>query len=215
MTNIVEQPDRDKVYKRKVSWARIVSDVISPPVVWAVLVIPVAIHYSETTIGAIFWASLYAIFICLLPISYVAYNVWKGNISDLHMKNRKERMRPLLVTILCTAIVWFLLKVLGAPRVFPILALLSLIQITVIAIITLGWQISMHTMSIAGAVVAIGMIFSVEAGLWLSPLVPLVAAARLTLKRHTPAQVIAGTILGALLPAMFLGLLPQGMLQML
>lgn len=212
MDKVVEQIPPEK---RRLSWARIVSDVVSPPVVWAILVVPVAIHYSETTMGAIFWAILYGIFICLLPIAYVAYNVWRGNISDLHMKNRKERIRPLLVSILCTAIVWWLLRVLGAPKAFPLLALLSLIQITVIAVITLGWQISMHTMSIAGAVVAIGMIFSIGAGLWMTPLVPLVAAARLNLKRHTPAQVIAGTVIGALLPAMFLGLLPPEILQAL
>lgn len=215
MANVFD-PIKDKIpQQRRISWARIVSDLVSPPLVWAILVVPVALRYSETTINAIFWAVLYAIFVSLLPIVYVAFNVWRGKISDIHMKNRRERIRPLLVSILCTAIVWYLLKVLGAPRAFPLLALMSLIQITIIALITLGWQISMHMMSIAGAVVAMGIIFNISLGLMMIPLVPLVAAARLSLKRHTPAQVIAGTIIGALLPVMFLGLTPIHILQAL
>jgi len=43
----------------------------------------------------------------------------------------------------------------------------------------------------------------------------LVAAARLNLKRHTPAQVIAGTVIGAILPVMLLGLIPSSVLQSL
>ena len=210
----VASPIQKKITaKSRLSWARLVSDIISPPIVWAILVIPVAFQYAQSTVNAIFWAVLYGIFICLLPILYVAYQVWRGNISDIHMKNRRERIRPLLVSILCTSIVWWLLKVLGAPRVFPLLALMTLLQMTLIAVITLGWQISMHMMSITGAVVIVAIIFSVTTALLLVPVVPLVAAARLNLKRHTPAQIIAGTVIGALLPVIFLGLLPLKILQ--
>ncbi len=197
----------------RLSWARLVSDIISPPIVWAILVVPVSFQYAQSTANAIFWAVLYGLFVCLLPILYVAFHVWRGNISDIHMKNRRERIRPLLVSILCTSIVWWLLRVLGAPRIFPLLALMTLLQMTIIAVITLGWQISMHMMSITGAVVIVAIIFSVTTAFLFLPVVPLVAAARLKLKRHTPAQIIAGTIIGALLPIMFLGLMPLRILQ--
>ncbi|GAB5494043.1 MAG: hypothetical protein Phog2KO_42580 [Phototrophicaceae bacterium] len=210
----VAPPIKSPIVKpSRFTWARLVSDIVSPPIVWAVLVVPVAFQYSQSTINAIFWAFLYGLFICLLPILYVAYHVWRGNISDIHMKNRRERIRPLLVSILCTTIVWWLLRTLGAPRAFSILAMMTLLQMTIIALITLSWQISMHTMSIAGAVVAIGIIFNISIALMFVPLVPLVAAARLNLKRHTPAQIIAGTVIGALLPVSFLGLLPINLLQ--
>jgi hypothetical protein len=196
---------------KKVSWARIVSDILSPPMVWAILAIPVAIQYSQTTINALFWAALYSFFICLIPISYVGYQVWRGNISDIHMKERSQRMRPLMVSILSTAVVWWLLKRLDAPSAFPLLAILSLVQIAVIAIITMMWQISMHMMSITGAVLAVGIIFSVSVALMLVPAILLVAAARLNLQRHTPAQIIAGTILGSLVPVIILGAIPASM----
>lgn len=197
----------------RISWARIVSDVLSPPLVWAILAIPVAIQFSQTTVNALFWAALYGFFICLVPILYVGYHVWRGNIADIHMKNRKERLRPLLVSIISTATAWWLLKRLDAPAAFPLLAILSLVQIGFIAMITIVWQISMHMMSITGAVIAVGMIFGVGAALMLVPAVALVAAARLHLKRHTPAQIIAGTILGALLPVVVLGTIPPSVFQ--
>jgi hypothetical protein len=200
-------------FSRRPSWARLVSDIVSPPVVWAVLALPVALQYSQSTQNAIFWALLYGFFICLLPIIYVAYNVKRGNITDLHMKERRERFRPLLVSLLSTAMVWWLLKVLGAPRAFPLLAMMSFIQIAVIALITLAWQVSMHMMSIAGAVVAVGILFSTGTAFMVVPLVPLVAAARLNLHRHTPAQVVVGTVIGSVLPVMVLSFMPLSILQ--
>jgi hypothetical protein len=205
MTNRIEKDS----YRKQLSWARLVSDIVSPPVVWAVLALPVALQYSRSPQNAIFWALLYGFFISLLPIVYVAYQVKRGNITDIHMKERRERFRPLLVSIVCTMIVWWLLKVLGAPRAFPLLAMLSLIQIGVIAMITLVWQVSMHMMSIAGAVVVIGGLFSTGTAFMVLPLVPLVAAARLNLQRHTPAQVVVGTLIGSVVPVMVLSFLPM------
>ena len=196
----------------KYTWARLVSDLISPPVVWAVLVIPVALQYSRTTTEALVWSALYSLFICFIPLGFVAYMVKIGRIGDIHMKERRERLRPLLISIICTTIVWWLLRTGNAPPALPLLALISLIQISIIALITLVWQISMHMMSIAGATIAVGIIFSVGMGLLLVPLVPLVGAARLKLKRHTPAQVIAGTLIGALVPVLLLLWLPLSLI---
>jgi hypothetical protein len=197
-----------------ISWARVVSDIFSPPMVWAVLVIPVALQHADNVQNALFWASLYSLFIALIPVGFIALMVATGRIGDIHMKERKERFRPLLVTISSTIILWWLLRRLNAPPVFSLLALMSLVQITVITVITLLWQISMHMMSIAGATVAIGIIFSVWTAMGMVPLVILVGAARLRLRRHTPAQVIAGTIVGALVPVLLLGIIPDILLQM-
>ena len=75
---------------------------------------------------------------------------------------------------------------------------------TFIALITLMWQISMHAMSITSATIAAGVFFSVGVAVALVPLVVLVGAARLQLKRHTPAQILAGTLVGAIVPVVVL-----------
>jgi membrane-associated phospholipid phosphatase len=71
--------------------------------------------------------------------------------------------------------------------------------LAVLASITLVWQISIHSMSITGAVVTIGAIFGLPQALVIAPLVPLVGIARIKLQRHTWSQVIAGTMLGCIL----------------
>jgi membrane-associated phospholipid phosphatase len=191
-------------YHPEFSWARVVSDIISPPVVWAVMVLPVALHYSTTTGQALGWALIYSLFVSLLPIVFVAVMVARGKIGDMHMKERHERYLPFLVSIGCTLIAFALLLVLNAPPALPLLAIISVVNIAVIALITLMWQISMHAMSISSATIAVGVIFSIGTALLLVPLVVLVGIARLRLKRHTPAQVVAGTLIGAIVPMLVL-----------
>jgi len=193
------------------SWARLVSDVISPPAVWAVMVVPVALKYSSDPLTGLMWAALYGFFVSLIPVLFIMRMVAIGKIGDVHMKERRERFIPFLVTLFSTLIVLGLLRYLHAPPAFGIITLISFVQIAITSLITLAWQISMHMMSISAAAVAVGIIFGISTGFAIIPLVMLVGAARLQLKRHTPAQVIAGTILGAAAPVLLLVFLPDYM----
>jgi hypothetical protein len=188
----------------KIRWARLVSDVLSPPVVWAVLAFPIALKDAASQAQALLWASVYVLLICLLPVAYIGYMVWRGHISDMHMQKREQRIRPFIVSILCTGFAWGVLRLLGAPPLLPLFALFALVQMIVMALITLMWQISMHTMSITGATITTNLLFGFVPALLTVPLVLLVGAARLNLKRHTPAQILAGTLVGALIPAFIL-----------
>jgi hypothetical protein len=188
----------------KLNWARLISDVFSPPMIWAVLVFPIAFRYANSKSQAFFFAALYLILVCLLPALYILWMVRRGSITDIHMKVRGERLRPFLVSMLCTAFTWVILRWVGAPVVMPMMAAIMLAQLAVMTAITFFWQISMHAMSISGAVVAVSIFFGVGPGLLVSPLVPLVGAARLHLHRHTLTQVIAGTLLGGLVTGLLL-----------
>lgn len=185
-------------------WARLVSDVLSPPVVWGAFAFPIAFRFAESETQAWLWAVVYILLVCLLPVFYIAWMVYRGKISDMHMQQRSERYLPFLVSILCTTAAWWTLRFLGAPAILPLLALFSLAQIIVMALITLVWQISMHAMSITGVAIAAALIFGIGAALLTIPLIMLVGAARLNLKRHTPAQVLAGTFVGAVVPALII-----------
>lgn len=175
--------------------------------VWGFLAFPIALREAETTEQAILWALTYCVFVCLLPVGYIGWMVARGHITDLHMQVRRERIRPFLISILCTAIAWQTLRLMGAPSLLPLFALFSLIQISIMLIVTLVWQISVHSMSITCAVVTAGALYGVVPALILSPLIPVVGAARIKLRRHTLSQVIAGSVVGGLLTfAMFLTL---------
>jgi membrane-associated phospholipid phosphatase len=182
------------------SWARLVSDLLSPPVVWAAMAFPIAFRDAQSRQQAVTWALVYGALVCVLPMVYVALMVRRGSITDLHMGVREQRIRPFIVSLVCTVFAWWVLRLMGAPPVVPLFALFSVVQIAVMALITLVWQISVHAMSITGAAVAAFAFFGPLWALPILPLVVLVGAARLNLKRHTLAQVLAGSALGVLIP---------------
>lgn len=184
----------------RLSWARLVSNLLSPPVIWAVMAFPIAFRDAQTQQQAMIWALIYCGLVCILPLLYVALMVRMGRITDLHMQVRQQRLMPFVVSIICTSIAWWVLRFMGAPAVLPLFALFSLAQIAVIAVITLVWQISMHAMSITGAVVAAFTFFGVIPALLLLPLIVLVGTARLKLEKHTLAQIIAGAAVGLIVP---------------
>jgi membrane-associated phospholipid phosphatase len=190
-------------------WARLVSDVISPPVVWMVLGTSIAIKFASNPIEALLWSTIYAITLGILPVVYIALQVKRGKITDIHMKEREQRIRPFIFSIISGAVGWLILSAMDTPDLVAAFELFSMVQLLMLGVITMLWQISIHSMTICGAVVAAGAIF----GNWwitllLSPLVVLVGAARLRLSRHTPAQVIAGGALGALMSLLVFVLLP-------
>ncbi len=186
------------------SWARVISDVLSPPVVWGVMVFSIAFHLSDSNQNALLWAGVYAVLVCIIPVIYIGWMVRRGKISDIHMKYRRERIGPFLVSIGCAALAWQALRMMDAPYLLPLIAGVTLVQLIVMSLITVWWQISMHSMSIMVAVVATGMVFGLTPALAISPLVPIVGAARLRLQRHTFAQVLAGALLGAAIPVLLL-----------
>ena len=188
----------------KVTWARLVSNLISPPIIWAIWAFPTAFRYANSQQQAFLWAAIYAILISLIPVVYVGWMVKIGKISDIHMQHRRERIRPFLVSIVCTTLAWWILRFMGAPPVLPLVAMISVVQIAATALITLVWQISMHTMSFAGLTMASVLVYGLGIAWLLVPLLMLVSAARYNLKRHTGAQLIAGTFVGAIIPVVML-----------
>lgn len=181
-------------------WARVVSNLLSPPMVWSILVFFIAFHFAENRLQGLMWALTYGILVCLMPILFIAWRVRGGKISDIHMKERQERIIPFAVSIACAILAWEVLRLMNAPSILPLIAAVTLVELAVMLVITFAWQISMHAMSISVALVATGIVFGAVPALFISPLLPIVGAARLRLQRHTLAQVIAGAVVGALIP---------------
>jgi hypothetical protein len=188
----------------QISWARLVSNILSPPVIWSFLAFPIAFHNAPSPQQALLWAFTYCLMVCILPAIYIGYMVWRGQITDLHMEVRKERIRPFLVSLVGTALAWGLLRWMGAPPLLSTFALVSFVLLGTMLLVTLVWQISMHSMSITCAVVATGALYGIGPALLISPLIPVVGVARLKLRRHTVAEVVAGSLVGAGVTALLL-----------
>ena len=126
-----------------------------------------------------------------------------GRVHDFHLPDRRDRIGPFAVAIASALLAAVVLFFLGAPDSFLAPVITALAQTVALCLITLFWQISIHSATTAGLVTYAVLEFGPGA-LVLTPLVPLVVWARLYLGRHTPAQVTAGVVLGcAAFGAMF------------
>lgn len=188
----------------RISWARLVSNVLSPPVIWGFLAFPIAFHDATSPNEALLWALTYCLMVCVLPAVYIGFMVWRGHISDLHMEVRQERIRPFVVSLVGTGLAWGLLRLMDAPPLLPLFAVVSFVLLGTMLLVTTVWQISMHAMSITCAVVATGALYGLGPALLVSPLIPVVGIARLKLRRHTPAEVVAGGLVGAVVTVLLL-----------
>lgn len=190
------------------SWEALLSNLLCPPVLWAALALPVSYRDAVAGQQPLLWAAAYICFVCLLPTLYVGVNVLRGSITDLHLRERRQRHRPYIVSILCALFAWLALGLLGGTEIIRALALFSAANMAAMAAITVFWQISMHTMSASSALVALAIFFSPLVALPFAPLPALIYAARHRLGRHSHAELLGGALLGALLSLLWIALHP-------
>ncbi len=176
---------------RVASW---VSNIAAPPILAVVGVVLVALQTAEQ--GAWEWALLFGAFAVALPLLYVVWEVYRGNITDVHVPDREQRTRPYLVALGASLAVWLIFALWPAPPMFRMLALANGLQALIFFLITLRWKISLHSAA-AGGLTVLGLSALSSTGLWIALTVPLIAWARVRLRRHTLAQTIGGAVLGA------------------
>lgn len=195
-------PSRPVVRRRL---ARVVTEVLAPTPVVAVLLLVIAWHAAPTPAG-LAWGLLTALFASALPFLYVLRGVRRQHLTDHHVGQREQRARPLAVAIGSLAVLLAILLTGGAPR--ELVAAVVAITASLVSgtLITLAWKISGHAGVVAGTVV----MFAIAIGpalLALLPLVALVGWARVEVGDHTPAQVVAGAALGAVIGGLVFALL--------
>ncbi len=198
---------RHQVQNTDYLWAQIVSNLISPPVVWAIWVYPIAFEVTPSQNTAFFHATVFTLLVCIMPMVYVGYMVKIGKIGDLHMRESHERYIPYAVSIVASCITMAVLYALGAHPVLLILSLISIVQLSIMLVGTYFNHISAHAMAITSVTSATALIFSLSRSYLIVPIIMLVVLARLVLNRHTPAQLIIGALIGILTPFSVIALL--------
>lgn len=178
--------------------ARIFSNIVSPPVMFAGLGIAFALHERPFWPGMA-WATVYGLIVSLAPILVVLYLLRSGRISELHMTNTRERQLPYLAAIAFAGFAYLIITLFQGPFLLRCLAIFNVLELSALALINTYWLISLHSTGIMATFVLIGLIFGWSISLlFVLPFVIAVCWVRLYLKRHTPAQVVAGLGLGVL-----------------
>jgi hypothetical protein len=178
--------------------AVVVSEVLAPAVLVAVLLLTVGWHAGETPGVSRWWGLPGALFAAVIPLGYVLHGVRKGRLTNHHIPERAARRVPLLFGTASLVAGLLLLLALGAPR--EVLALLTTggVGLAIFALVTHWWKMSIHAGVASGTVAALTVIYGAVALLGV-PLVLLGCWARVRLTAHTPAQVVVGAAVGALI----------------
>jgi membrane-associated phospholipid phosphatase len=181
-------------------WARIVSLIFNPPLIWAVWIYPITLEVSPSRNEALLHATIFAIFVCWIPILFVTSMVKLGKIGDLHMRESNERYIPYAISIIGGVIAGIILNSLQAHPILLILTLVTCVQLTLMLVGTFFDHISTHAMAVTSVTSATALVFGLNMGLAIIPFALLVILARLVLNRHTNFQIMVGTLIGGLTP---------------
>jgi len=150
------------------------------------------------------WACLALLIVTGIPLAYLLIGIRRGFVSDLELSRREERPRFILVSlssdVLALAILW-----LGhGPIILRLIVLTYFCLAIVMLSISNFWKISMHMAGVGGFSTVLLLVFG-PAALPAFLSLPLVAWARLQRRKHTPAQLLAGAVAGALIAALVFG----------
>ena len=145
-------------------------------------------------------------------------------ISDMNLSNRKERFIPYFCTVVSCVFCAFALYLLAILTFVPLMiapALMIAVAATLLVniVVNIWWKISAHATGMGvlfGGILYVSYEHYINPSEWIIAIMfacGLVAAARLYLKAHTPGQVAAGFLNGALctfiIPYFSLGYLYQ------
>ncbi len=193
MTTPLDQEEQNRT--GLVQFARVFSNIVSPPVIFAVMGLALSL-YELPLNQALLWGAINGFVISLLPILFVLWLLQSGRIGELHMSNTAERHLPYLVAVVCGVLMYGIVDLFRGPHLLQCLALFDIVALSALGIINTRWLISFHATAISAAWAITALVFSWWASLFVLPFVIAVVVVRLFLKRHTPAQIVAGLFLG-------------------
>jgi len=182
----------------KIHLARALTEAFAPGLLVAVLLLVVGFHAGSQPGVSRWWGAPAALFAAGIPMAYVVRGVRRGRLTSHHIPEREHRRGPLLFGMVSVAIGTAALVLLGAPRELLALLAAGSTGLVVFGLVTAYWKMSIHAGVAAGTVAVLVAVFGPIALLGV-PLIPLIGWSRVVLKAHTRAQVVAGSIVGALI----------------
>jgi membrane-associated phospholipid phosphatase len=170
--------------------ARAVTDVFNPAVVAAFTFL--ILLYSRSSASPLF-VSVSLTFGTFFPLAIILLLSKVGLISDLFVSEKRERAKPFAWAITSYLIGGLALWWLRAPPIVTALMFCYAGNTFVMMLITRRWKISIHASGIAGPATVLVEALGIWAAVFFALLIP-VGWARIKLKAHTPAQVLAGAL---------------------
>lgn len=177
--------------------AYLISRFLAPPYVSVPVILIMALYESLPWYYALLWAAGICLLALPLPLLLLRRELRIGRISDWHVKNRLERLKPRTILILLFAVLAPLsaLIIFHGPRLLMVALIGATVMSTLNLLVTIRWKISQHVSGVAVACVLVAGTLGIGAFPVLL-LVPIVAWARVKLGAHTLAQTVVGGLAG-------------------
>ncbi len=184
--------------------ARIISIALNPLAV--IVFLPFFIVYRSTHdfSTAVYW-TLYTLVFLLALALFVVLSVKKGKFTDFDVSKREQRPALFHIAIVLGALYLVGLFLFRAPFILAFITCGVILGTFLISMVNKRVKASVHVATVAALLIAVAIVYGGQS-LWLLLIVPLVAWARVTAKRHTPAEAFTGGLLGSLLSlALYMG----------
>jgi len=184
----------DKALRTPAWWlAKTIAVLFSPPLLGVLGLYLVASKLDNRSVS--FWSVFYGIVCIALPIAYVIILMRKGEIADFHIRNRRERIKPMKTALLFFSLTSLIFLAVDAPYILQAFAFVGALQTAVMLLITLRWKISGHGAGAAGfSALLWGLYGAAAAPAFL--IIPIVIWARVYTDRHDLSQTVAGALSG-------------------
>ncbi|MBI2593968.1 hypothetical protein HYW44_04995 [Candidatus Daviesbacteria bacterium] len=177
--------------------AELISEIFGPhlwmPILLVLLLLRTGLNSEQLSIllpGLI-------ILLLVIPFTYLHLALKLGWVSKWDLPEKKERRPIIVIFIACSIVSLFLVKQFGTKMFLDLFILLLTIGFLA-SVITVFWKISIHMVLDTTGVLVANLLFDWQ--LWpLFILIPIVAWARLKLKRHTLPQLVAGVLLSVVI----------------
>ena len=177
--------------------ARIVSDMCQPPILGVLSFVMLSTLCGSAADIAVCMA-VSILFSVVIPMSIIVFFARKFGNSDMDVVRREDRAMPLMIGTAAYAVGTGVLFLMDVPRIIWVLMLCYSVVTFSVYIISKWWKISVHAVGCIGP--SMGLIFAFGwPGALLLLVYPLVCWSRYVLKKHTPAQLVCGGILGFVL----------------
>jgi hypothetical protein len=150
--------------------------------------------------GAAYWwiIAMFFTFSFLIPLAYLITLKRMGKITDLDIKDRKQRKQHYLAFLVLCSIQFLITVLVFDSSILWAYTFAYMFNTAVNGLINMRWKISIHGASF-GALIGVLCFLEGWSFLLLLLLLPILLWSRVKLEYHTPAQVITGAALGGIL----------------
>ena len=176
--------------------------IIFNPVFVSTIVFPILIVTADgvmTQERTVFLA-IVILFTSIVPLAHVAFLMRRGKVDSFDVDVRLKRLGPLAVGVAGYIAAFAGLSLLQAPAIVRGLMFCYAVNTLLVLLITRRWKVSIHATGISGPLVALSYHFG-AATVPLYLLIPIIGGARIVLRKHSVAQVVAGVAIGLALTA--------------